>query len=86
MAPAAVKAIKLARFGEFKRPFFQSEYEDKVRRHGERYARRRAYQYAPKTLFFASRVGKASVDHLRQIGGEVKRGADRRGEREGKQF
>jgi hypothetical protein len=33
--------------------FFQSAYEDKLQKHGEPYARRWAYRYAAKTVFFA---------------------------------
>jgi hypothetical protein len=53
----ATVAIKLARFGECQdewEGFFQSQYEDKLRRYGEQDARRWAYRHAAKTLFFAA--------------------------------
>jgi hypothetical protein len=52
-----VRAIKLARFGEFEDEWeglCQSEYEDKLQRYSERHARRWANRYAAKTLFFAA--------------------------------
>jgi hypothetical protein len=50
-------AIKLVRFGEFKEEwvsFFLSEYEERVQRFGEPYARRWAHLYAAKTVFYAA--------------------------------
>jgi hypothetical protein len=50
-------AIRFARFGAFRdewEGFFLSAYEDKVQRFGETYARRWAYRYAAKTVFFAA--------------------------------
>jgi hypothetical protein len=53
----AVFTIKLACIGEFKdeyEEFFRLAYEDKLQERGEVYARRWAYGYAAKTLFFAA--------------------------------
>jgi hypothetical protein len=54
---AAVVAVKLARIGEFKdewEEFFLLAYEDKLQKHGEKYARSWAYRHAAKTVFFAA--------------------------------
>ena len=59
---AAMFLIKIARLGKFKdewEEFFQLEYEEKLKRHDENYARTWAYRYAVKTVFFALvEVGK----------------------------
>ncbi len=69
----ATIAIKLARFGEFRDEWeglFQSEYEDKMQRHGELYARRWAYRYAAKTVFFAAlEWGKLAITIYSKLAG-----------------
>lgn len=50
-------AIRFARFGEFKdeyEEFFKLAYEHKIKKEGEKAARRWAYMFAAKTLFFAA--------------------------------
>ncbi len=53
----ALIAIKLARAGMFKdeyEDYFLQEYDDKLKKHGETYARRWAYRYAAKAMFFTA--------------------------------